>query len=97
MLLQCRSTCPAYIIVSTHTCEAWHGCTCVVCQVRRLMTIGHIEVLRKGPTHGMLKGDVGCAGYELAKNAMKNRDNAAQAAATQEMNGIDEQIANAAK
>ncbi len=37
-----------------------------------------------------------CAGYELAKNAMKNRDTAAQAAqaaASQEFNGIGEQIA----
>ena len=45
-----------------------------------------------GPSDGALKGDVGCAGYELAKNAMKNRDNTAQAAATQEFNGVEEQM-----
>lgn len=31
-----------------------------------------------------------CAGYELAKNAMKNRDTAAQEAAAQELNGAEE-------
>ena len=34
-----------------------------------------------------------CAGYELAKNAMKNRDSAAQAAASQEYSAVEEQIA----
>lgn len=65
---------------------------CVVCPLHRLTAVGHHEVCYMGPSDGALKGDVGCAGYELAKNAMKNRDNAAQAAATQEFNGVEEQM-----